>query len=468
MGQPTRAGDYVTAARYYPNGQLTSFTYGNGLTFNQTLDNQQRPEYQTVKRSSAAVLQHLYQYDNNHNIDSILDLVEPAKNITLTYDGLDRLDTASGLWGSFSYDTVGNLKTKVLGSQSLTYSYNPNNRLSGITGSLSRSFAYDSRGNVTSNGTRTFSFNLGNQLITSGSNSYQYDGYNRRVKKTSSGKTQYSLYNAAGQLIMTDGDNGLTEYFYLGAKLVARENAVPTSEDTPGYTGHLEDDDLQLTYMQQRYYDPLIGRFYSNDPVDFMGHMQRGNPTMGFNRYAYANNNPYKYTDPDGEFVQVAIGALIGGVISAGIETYKQHKSGNGINYSKIATEGLKGAVVGGATAGVGVFMGAMAKTAEVGKLGTLASEAVGSVAGAAIGSGTNMIGEATVNAVNGEGFTVSDLNATTSEMLGNMAGAGAGQIAGAAMKSVTGSGALSAGTREFTSTAVTEAVKTDMDDKKL
>jgi uncharacterized protein RhaS with RHS repeats len=52
--------------------------------------------------------------------------------------------------------------------------------------------------------------------------------------------------------------------------------------------------------MQQRYYDPIIGRFYSNDPVDMLGHMRRGNPTMGFNRYAYANNNPYKFTDPDG------------------------------------------------------------------------------------------------------------------------------------------------------------------------
>ncbi len=53
--------------------------------------------------------------------------------------------------------------------------------------------------------------------------------------------------------------------------------------------------------MQQRYYDPVIGRFYSNDPVDMLGHMQKGNPTMGFNRYAYANNNPYKFTDPDGK-----------------------------------------------------------------------------------------------------------------------------------------------------------------------
>jgi RHS repeat-associated protein len=67
-----------------------------------------------------------------------------------------------------------------------------------------------------------------------------------------------------------------------------------------GYTGHLEAPELGLTYMQQRYYDPSIGRFYSNDPVDMLGHMQRGNQTMGFNRYAYAKNNPYKYTDPDG------------------------------------------------------------------------------------------------------------------------------------------------------------------------
>ena len=52
--------------------------------------------------------------------------------------------------------------------------------------------------------------------------------------------------------------------------------------------------------MQARYYDPVIGRFYSNDPVDALGHMQRGNPVHGFNRYAYANNNPYKYTDPTG------------------------------------------------------------------------------------------------------------------------------------------------------------------------
>lgn len=64
-----------------------------------------------------------------------------------------------------------------------------------------------------------------------------------------------------------------------------------------GYTGHLQDKDLGLTYMQARYYDPLIGRFYSNDPIGFRD-------VHSFNRYAYANNNPYKYVDPDGNYAE--------------------------------------------------------------------------------------------------------------------------------------------------------------------
>jgi hypothetical protein len=45
--------------------------------------------------------------------------------------------------------------------------------------------------------------------------------------------------------------------------------------------------------MQARYYDPVIGRFYSNDPIGFTN-------IHTFNRYAYVNNNPYKYIDPTG------------------------------------------------------------------------------------------------------------------------------------------------------------------------
>jgi RHS repeat-associated protein len=62
----------------------------------------------------------------------------------------------------------------------------------------------------------------------------------------------------------------------------------------PGYTGHVADAASGLMYMQQRYYDPVIGRFLSTDPdpVNGLG--------TNFNRYAYVGNNPYRYVDPDG------------------------------------------------------------------------------------------------------------------------------------------------------------------------
>jgi RHS repeat-associated protein len=68
-----------------------------------------------------------------------------------------------------------------------------------------------------------------------------------------------------------------------------------THNDAPGYTGHVEDASTGLTYMQQRYYDPQVGRFISVDPVTAYA-----TPGQNFNRYSYANNNPFGYTDPDG------------------------------------------------------------------------------------------------------------------------------------------------------------------------
>ncbi|HET8637804.1 MAG TPA: RHS repeat-associated core domain-containing protein [Acidobacteriaceae bacterium] len=66
--------------------------------------------------------------------------------------------------------------------------------------------------------------------------------------------------------------------------------------DGPGYTKHEEDAATGLTNMQQRYDDKAVGRMLSMDPMDV-------DPGAGanFNRYAYADDNPYRYTDPDGE-----------------------------------------------------------------------------------------------------------------------------------------------------------------------
>jgi RHS repeat-associated protein len=66
----------------------------------------------------------------------------------------------------------------------------------------------------------------------------------------------------------------------------------------PGYTGHYRDVGTGLVYMQQRYYDPAIGRFVS---VDLVAVREGGD---NFNRYNYGANNPYKYVDPDGREIR--------------------------------------------------------------------------------------------------------------------------------------------------------------------
>src|SRR3546814_14062225 len=105
--------------------------------------------------------------------------------------------------------------------------------------------------------------------------------------------------------------------------------------------------------MQQRYYDPRVGRFWSRDPVTAYD----SGDMRFFNRYAYAFNNPYKFTDPDGRCPTCAVGAGIGALIGGGVELYKQtggFKSWNNLTGRALGVETVRGAVVGGLAGGGG------------------------------------------------------------------------------------------------------------------
>jgi len=69
----------------------------------------------------------------------------------------------------------------------------------------------------------------------------------------------------------------------------------PTRPNSIGFTGHVNDANTGLTYMQQRYYDPIAGRFMSVDPV-----VTDTATGKQFGLYTYADNNPYAKVDPDG------------------------------------------------------------------------------------------------------------------------------------------------------------------------
>ena len=104
----------------------------------------------------------------------------------------------------------------------------------------------------------------------------------------------YSSDTLHSEVVVTDQNRNVVERtFYAPYGAVLNRDL----RDGPGYTGHEEDPETNLVYMQQRYYDPEAGRFLSTDPV------QADANAGSFNRYWYAKDNPYRYTDPDGRQV---------------------------------------------------------------------------------------------------------------------------------------------------------------------
>jgi RHS repeat-associated protein len=53
-----------------------------------------------------------------------------------------------------------------------------------------------------------------------------------------------------------------------------------------------------LYYYGARWYDPLLGRFIQADTI-----VPSAQGTQAFDRYAYVNNNPLRYTDPSGNTI---------------------------------------------------------------------------------------------------------------------------------------------------------------------
>ncbi|MGH8614353.1 MAG: RHS repeat domain-containing protein, partial [Gammaproteobacteria bacterium] len=90
----------------------------------------------------------------------------------------------------------------------------------------------------------------------------------------------------------------------------------PAASNEPGYTGKFQEPDLGIQNFGARWYDPRIGRFLAIDPAGF----DAANP-QSFNRYAYANNNPYKYVDPDGNS-PLDVGFFIADTVSFGLALY--------------------------------------------------------------------------------------------------------------------------------------------------
>jgi len=109
------------------------------------------------------------------------------------------------------------------------------------------------------------------------------------------------------------------------------------------FTGHEDLPGFALVNMNGRMYDPVNGRMLSLD-----NYVASPSRTETLNRYAYCNNNPLKYTDPSGQWVNLVIGAAIGGVMNLVMNNYRIDNGGDALKYF------LVGTAVGAVSAGVG------------------------------------------------------------------------------------------------------------------
>jgi RHS repeat-associated protein len=157
-----------------------------------------------------------------------------------------------------------------------------------------------------------------------------------------------------------------------------------------GFTGHehlpqfglINMNSLPRQHDEGRVYDPFLARFLSPDPF-----VQAPDYSQNYNRYSYAFNNPLKYTDPDGEWVHLVVGAIIGGVVNWAV-------NGAEFNAKGLGYFGF-GALAGALGAGVGAGLGAaLAGNAVAGGgfvagfMGTATISSTGFVAGAISGAG--------------------------------------------------------------------------------
>lgn len=98
--------------------------------------------------------------------------------------------------------------------------------------------------------------------------------------------TPMAATDASGNIVWKEN------YRPYGDKL---NNQPASASNKLWFTGKPYDQSTGLSYMGARYYDPALGRFVGVDPKGF-----DLSTLHAFNQYAYANNNPYKFVDPDG------------------------------------------------------------------------------------------------------------------------------------------------------------------------
>ncbi len=327
----------------------------------------------------------------------------------------DQLTSYNG--SSISYDSYGNPTTYLGGTMSWTRGRLLNNYTP--SGKWIKTFGYDVNGmrisktSVSDDGYDT----LYTDYIVDGTNilgetrqirRYGYTGaineivymytHNGLVGLTYNGAQYRYVKNIQGDIIaILDSSNDVVaKYIYdaWGNHAVCDASGSNISSSTHianinpfRYRGYYYDTDLDLYYLQSRYYDPNTGRFINADTIDYLD----PESINGLNLYAYCLNNPIMYCDPTGHEVKwwqwalAGVGAAL--VVAACVVlTVGTAGLGGGL-VAAVAVGAAKGALIGAA---VGTAVGAAGGAIYAGVTGADMGDSI--LSGAMIGFGAGAI----------------------------------------------------------------------------
>jgi len=238
-GMDTVLAEQIT---YQPFGGIELLRYGNGTLLTQQVDTAYRFTGQSIPGSLDLAYS---QYDGNGNL--LMQVDGTSGSSDYSYDVLDRLDTATGPFGSkdYDYDLNGNRLALSDGTVTL-YDYVPqSNRLATEN---DWQYALDGNGNTLSRldaggAGRLYTYNGHNRLLTAVSRSltpvkgknkpprvvdtllgtYSYNGLGQRVSKDVNGTVSQFIYDTGGKLMAEKDEAGMVtrDYVYLKDQLLA-------------------------------------------------------------------------------------------------------------------------------------------------------------------------------------------------------------------------------------------------------
>lgn len=185
--------------------------------------------------------------------------------------------TRNGSSAYYTYDAGGVRRTKTVGNTSLTYEYTDGKLVSQTDGTNVWWFYYDADGT--------------------------------RLAMEYNGEMYYYVYNIVGDVkgMYDSAGNVVAKYSYsgYGEPAAIKDGNNQSVKDDPThianinpfrFKGYYFDAETDFYYLNSRYYDPYVCRFLNAD-----AYISTGQGPLGYNMFAYCQNDPINMSDSDGK-----------------------------------------------------------------------------------------------------------------------------------------------------------------------